>query len=345
MAVELAHPTELDAARVNASERFVVARMDRCADARWHFKMAVPKDFRLGPQGEEAPTDESAPTLALFKNADPEVDLEVIGHELKYEIDPADWLEMSLEQDDKTIVSRRPVRLLAGVTGDMVATWEVDGKPFAGRFTALKWGPRLYVIALRTAQESYDRFADDYFMSMASFAAVDDSLGLFAERVHTVVEGAPVPWKLVIPISWVVDREPMYVPEVGSLQARQIPHQGDLADFAGQLTLAVVERDRHKKASELGARFVEILRERGMQLEPPEFTEEEAPKGFKQSWSMVSPVSHLESVGEARCRVMLHGSAWVLGGVIGPPRDHQPLAWMRNKRALDIATSTLEIGS
>ena len=344
MTVELAHPTEPSATQEVGSDRIVMARMDRCSDPKWHFRMAVPRDWRLGPQGQEAPGPDSALTLALFKRSDPEVDLEVIGHELQYEIDPADWLEQSLTLDGKTIVSTQHKHMLAGVVGDAVVRWQVDGVPYAGRFFASKWGPRLFVVCLRAPEEHYNRFADDFFLSIASFQAVDDSLGLFAERVNAVAEKRPVPWELVMPVSWLVEPEPMFDPEVASLQARQHPHEGDLSDFAGHLSLAVVARSKHKKARELGDLFLDMLRERGIEIEPAEFEEEEPRKGFVGSWLLVSPATHLGCAAETRCRVMAHRSAWVLAGVLSPWRDDDMLAWMRNKRVLDIATSTLEIG-
>jgi hypothetical protein len=340
----LPHPTDLDALGGSLTDRFVTARMDRCVDPKWHFKLAVPKGWHLGPQGAEPPTTAEALTLALFKHHDPEVDLEVVGHALEHEIDPADWLELSLAADGKRIESSKHVPLLAGVVGDAVARWEVGSVPFAGRFFATKWGPRLFVLCLRAPAEHYARFAHDGFAAISTFTVLDDSLGLFAERVWTVEQTRPLPWHTVVPVSWLVEPDPLYDAMVGSWQARQQPAgDGDLADFAGQLSLALVARSRHERASELGELFIDMVRERGLEVAETEFVEEPPPRSCDRAWYLVSPVTYLGSVGELRCRVMLHRSAWVLGGVVGVGRDGDPLAWMRNKRALDIATGTLAI--
>jgi hypothetical protein len=198
-------------------------------------------------------------------------------------------------------------------------------------------------VCLRCEERDYPRYAEDFFTSIATFEAIDDSLGLFSERVTHVAQSIPVPWKLVLPVSWLAEPEPMRDPEVGSLQARQHPHERDLTELAGHLSLAVVARGKHKKASELGAMFIDMARERGLDVEREEFADEPTPKGFEKSWYLVTPVSHLGTEGELRCRVMLHRSAWIVAGVMGATRGADGLAWMRNKRALDIATATLEI--
>ena len=48
---------------------------------------------------------------------------------------------------------------------------------------------------------------------------------------------------------------------------------------------------------------------------------------------------------ELRVRAVRHESAWFVAGVTGPARGADPVTWMRAKRALDIATGTLEIAA
>ena len=338
--MSLAHPTELPADK-SGLLRVVI---DRSPDPLWHFKTSVRHAFRLGPQGADVPTTDSMETLALFKHHDPEADIEVMGYVLPREVDPADWLEESLSMMGKEVVSRKPVRMLAGVVGDAVATWEVEGEPYAGRFYASKWGPRLFVLALRTKLSDYDAFAADFFAAIAMFEAVDDSLGLFAERVNFVEEKAPVPFRLAVPVSWHIERETPTGDKGAAFQARQIGVQGDETDFHGQLSFAVMDRSLCRNAREAAGGFLSAVRDQGITIEPTEFEEEPAPpKGFEHAWYATMPLEHGGSSGELRCRVMLHPRLWVVAGVLSPAREADPMAWMRNKRALDIATSTLEL--
>jgi hypothetical protein len=74
---------------------------------------------------------------------------------------------------------------------------------------------------------------------------------------------------------------------------------------------------------------------------PPPHNGEPAP--FAQSWLLCTPVEREGLAGELRCRVMRHKHLWVVGSVLGPARRDDVEAWMRNKRQLDLATSSLEI--
>ncbi len=344
MTTALPHPTDLALSKQAISEGFLRVTVDRCAEPIWHFKMAVRKDWGLGPQGKDPPTkDAPIQTLALFKHHEPEVDLEVLGHLLQREIDPADWLLASLEQQGKTIVSQKPVKMLAGVIGDAVATWDADGEPFAGRFFATKWGPRLFVLCLRTRAADYPKYADDFFVSVATFQVLDDSLGLFAEKVVTVAEKTPVAWKTHVPESWLV------VPEKGgaqgaSFQAKQKPAVGDESAFAGQLSFAVIDRDAAKKPRDVAEAYLDAVRDNRFIVAERDFTEEAPRKLFDKSWYLASEAATFKGTpAEVRCRVMMNERVWVVAGVLGPTRDDDAFAWMQNKRTLDIVTSTLEL--
>jgi hypothetical protein len=341
---DLRHPTTIEIPKPTLAEAFVKVTVDRCVAPIWHFKTAVRKDWALGPQGADAPTAEAPiQTLALFKKHDPEVDLEVLGHLLQHEVDPADWLDESLTQLGMTVVSRKPVKMLAGVIGDAVTTWTSEGDPYAGRFFATKWGPRLYVLGLRTKAGNYDRFADDLFVSIATFEVIDDSLGLFAEKVLTLEDKTPVPYKTHLPESWLI------MPEKGgakgsSLQAKQVHASGDEAVFGGQLSFAVIDRAAANKPRDVAQAYLEAVRDNRFVIEKDAFEEETPRKLFDKSWYLTSPAAMFDGTpAEVRCRVMLDERVWVVAGVLGPTRSDDVLAWMRNKRALDIVTSTLEL--
>ena len=44
---------------------------------------------------------------------------------------------------------------------------------------------------------------------------------------------------------------------------------------------------------------------------------------------------------ELRCLILAHERAWFVAGVLGPARHAAPIAWARNKRALDVVTSAV----
>jgi len=323
---------------------FVSIEHTRCADPAWHFRLGLPPSVKIAPGGAEAPTLETPRTLALFHRDEPPADIEVLGLVPPREVDAADWLDLFLEHEGKTVVSKRPVSMRAGVVGDVVATWKVDDQAFAGRFFATKWGPRLFVLCFRTPLDRYEELADDFFVTIATFAALDDSLGLFAEKVLTIQDKAPIPFRLVIPESWIVVPDPPG-PEVSSFQATQIPPAPgpDLHVLHGKLSFAVAARHLAKSPRAAANAYLDAVRELGVVIEHDKFLEEKAEPPFERSWLLVSGVKKGEHPGEVRCRVMLTDKVWVIAGVLGPTRAVGALSWMANKRALDVVTSTLKL--
>lgn len=338
----LPHPTDLPGGAPGDPERFLLASITRCLDPRWHFRLAVPRTWRIGPQGEEPPVLGRDRTLALFSTRDPDADLEIIGRTMEFEIDPADWLALKLVREGRTIVSTRPVPLLSGVVGDAVATWEIAERAWAGRFFATKWGPRLFELQLRTPLEHYPQFADEFFLGLSSFAAQDDSLGLFSERVTTFTGERPVPFEFVLPVSW--QAEPWSRRGEAGFEARPVGATNpDVVN--GHVGLYLLPRSAAGGIEDAAEIFYRRILDFGIEAEPDIFVAEQARKGFRRSHLSVGPAHHADGFGEARCRVLEHSAAWVVAGTLSTGPAGPPLAWMRVKRALDIVTGTLAIGS
>jgi hypothetical protein len=234
-----------------------------------------------------------------------------------------------------------------GIVGDAVATWTAeDDKLFAGRYFCTKWGPRIFVLELRTPKEHYERLAEDFFVSIATFSVLDDSLGLFAEKVHTVSNTAPIPWRVVVPESWTIKPEPN-TDKVASFQATQVPvtPSAEGERLYGKLSFAVVARSEAKTGRAAANAYLSAVRDLGIAIETDAFVEEPATDPFEKSWLLVSNVTKSGNPGELRCRVLMHKKAWVIAGVLGPVRSDSALAWMQNKRVLDIVTTTLKLKS
>jgi len=341
----LPHPTQVPFGDTPPNG-FVRIEQRVCTEEYWHFSLYVPASMMRGPEGEAGPSamDESA-TLGMFQLAEPATDIEVIGTWLPYEVDPADWLDAEIEALGYEVVSRRPVKLLDGVAGDVVARWEHEGRSFAGRFIAAKYGARLYTVCCRCALDDYATLADQLFVAAASLRPLNAWPGRFAETVSFVTEDMPFDWKLAVPTSWEI------VQHAGSddgawFEASHIaPSAPDeqLGEHDGRLALAVMTRSSAKRPRDAANVYLQALLENDIAIEATNFEIDDATEPFGQAWYLTSPIERQGVRGELRCRVMLHEHAWVVGGVIGPDRADDQGAWMRNKRALDIATATLEV--
>ncbi|HEX4405608.1 MAG TPA: hypothetical protein VH560_12305 [Polyangia bacterium] len=344
MVEKLPHPTsQADPARARAD--FITVKQTRCADPAWHFKIGVHKSSKLGPEGADQPTPD-APTqsLGLFHRDAPPSDVEVMGVLMPWEIDPQYWLEEALKLESKDIVSSKSVMMRGGLFGDVVATWHEGGADYAGRFVASKWGPRIYFLNMRASLGDYPKVADDFFISVMTFQALDETFGHLAEKVYTVESKVPLTWKVAVPASWLVQPAPE-AQKVSSFQAAQIPiqEQDDDEKLLGKLSFAVVARSAVRVPRAAATAFLEVLKENEFELEDKDFEEEASRPPFHKSWVLVCGATRKGRASEVRCRVMLHERAWVIAGVVGSKREDDAFAWMRNQRVLDVVTSTLVI--
>ena len=339
----LPHPTVLALSNAEIDERFQLLTVRSCPDPIWHFTLAVPKDAEPGAPGDVAPSpDAPIQTLALFQRKAPEVDLEVTAQRMVREVDPADWLDHALAQKPElTIVSRQAQKTEAGWTGDTLATWTFEGEPFVGRFYAAKAGPRLYMLCMRTREADYARVADDFVVSMGTLDVLDHSLGPLSENVVTIAETSPVPHEAHLPTSWRVARQPP-APHGAAFQASLQPLGGGHGVEGGDLVFAMVDKSAADRPRDVARAVLSTVRGSRWIVQHEDFEEEPADEPFQKSWYLASPATSFKgAAGEVRCRVMLSSRVWVVAGVVGPTRDDAPFCWMQNKRALDIATSTL----
>jgi hypothetical protein len=315
------------------------------AHAGWSYAIALPDDCEIVDPGE-AP-DETAPTRSIgcFRWADGRAEVEVLGHRLSDEIDAADWLEHELARGGRTVVSRRPTAAgVIGVAGDVLAIWSHEGTDFIGRYAATKWGPRLFVVCFRTTVADYPDLANDALAVCASFEPLEETPGVLAEDVATAEASDPVRWSTKVPASWMVAVRPPE--EEGSwLDASHISSERGAID--GRMIVAVLLRSAAKRPRDAANVALNALRDGGIAIDPAEFVDEkdslERDAPWIGSWSVAMVGKQDQAEADVRCRVMAHDSLWVVGASVGPTKDADARAWMRNKRALDLATKTLEV--
>ncbi len=326
-----AHPTELGAWPYPAVAHRALA------DAAWHYAIALPDGAELAAAGDAPSAAAPTQSIGLFRWPDGRAEVEVIGHLLADEIDAADWLENELVSGGRAIVSSAPVPGLAGASGDFLARWEHEGAAFVGRYAASKWGARLFIVCFRTIEADYSDLANDALAVCASLAAIAPSEGILAEDVIEVGAAEPVSWKTALPASWIAAARP--AAEDGSwIDASHLAL--DRGEVDGRLLVAVLARSAAKRPRDAANAVLNAFRDGGFAIAHAEFREE---PGGEPSWYLAAPAEQDGAAAEVRCRVTLRSGVWVVGGAVGPAKDDDPGAWMRNKRALDLATAALEI--
>jgi hypothetical protein len=318
---------------------------DRAGDAQWHYAMFLQDGVELAGGDPEIPEEGTTTRLALYQLPKPHADIEVMVHLMRYEINPADWLERAVAEAGRKVISSRHRGEDTGAHGDVLAVWSHEGEKFAGRFVASKWGKRLFVICCRTSYQDFDELAESFWFAVESLHPLEFEEGALTEDLNVVEEESPLDWKVLIPKSWDLQRYPSTADGAwfDAMHLAPAPFDEQLGDHDGRLSMAVLPRTAAKKPRDASNLLLNALRENDVVIENNDFVPDGGPDPW-QYWFLITPITRYGAPGELRCRVMMSDDAWVVAAVMGPALEDDYEAWMRNKRVLDIATDSLEIG-
>jgi len=339
----LLHPVTSNLSRDRLTADYSLITCNDVPDALWHFQFAISKSARRQPGASAAPQFDVMTPLAEVVHDDPFYVLEIAGQVSRYEIEAADfldaWIEAHADDSPITVVSRQSFIIPGGRTGDLVVTGNLNGTEWAGRVVCLKYGPRLLLLNFRCALADYNRLADDFFVSLMSFHMLDESPGIMAEPIRWITGTTPVPWRVGLPKSCEIVEQPgdsFFSEFHGNVMA---PAETGLISV-GKLTATLVAADHVRDARDAMEMVLEAIRDVG--VDKPEFREEPSP--YIESWSLVAPTHLPTGNGELRVRLLHHPNAWICAVIIGPARNDNLSAWMRNKRLLDVLAMTPQIG-
>lgn len=341
--------TPMDRERLRAE--FINVTVDRSPDPRWHFKLNLRRATNIAPGGDTPPkVGDPFQSLALFQRTNPIADIEVFGLDLPAEVEPADWLDLWILRHGLEPVSSMPVATPAGVFGDVVCRWQTPQGEFAGRFAALRFAERIFLLAMRTPRANYAALADDFFAAMSSLLPLEVGPPTApAEPRATALLSHPTKATVSLPGSYTLE---LNVSEPGRMSA----YTGDQQPIAalpddpafGKLTFLLADLSLADHPGKAAGLYMEPLLRNPITLHGDEFVElPSAPEPFLQAWEITAPATLTPPDAkpvpcELRCRILAHERAWFVAGVIGPARHAGPIAWARNKRALDLVTSTVK---
>ena len=347
------HPTTFSKPPAEMARSFLRATIDRGPDPDWHYRIVVPKTCKLRPSvGLDVPSPTGS--LGLFYREDVQADLEILGVKLTREIDPVFWLEEALRVHGLQPEAWKLIPTPGGLLGDASVAWEVDGRPFAGRFVTLKYGPRLFVVVCRAPREVYETIAEEVFLSLTQFDPVVKPPGPTAEPLAEIT-GAP--WKLALPTSWAVTpgahgiHAKLAPPAEGDLtyasawrpfpgvEGLQVPDPPPASSYGGDLTIQFFPREAYKDPAALQETCLAALRKSNLEPSKPVFAKGPQFPAFPETWDLASPAT---PGVEVRGRIARGPRGWLLAAVASPARDANPFAWMQNRRTLDLAVASVE---
>jgi hypothetical protein len=351
---DLPHPQTPNIPREILRSEYINVTVDRSPDPRWRFKLNLHRSTNIAPGGDVPPTvAQPFQSLALFQRSEPLADLEVFGLELPAEVDPADWLDLWIQRHGLEPVSSKPMPTPAGNFGDVVCRWSTPQGEFAGRFVAMRFADRVFLLSMRTPRPLYAAMANAFFAAMSSFIPLElDPPNVTPEPRATATLPHPLPATVTLPASYVIE---MSLNEPGQISA----YNGDQQAIAampedpafGKLTFLLADLSLADHPGKAAGLYLGPLLQNPVTLHGDEFVElEVAPEPFLQAWEIVAPATltppNAEPIPcELRCRILAHERAWFVAGVLGPARHAGPIAWARNKRALDLVTSRVRVGA
>jgi hypothetical protein len=338
---DIAHPVASGIKPDEIARRFVQYRHES-ADPLWNFHLLMDRAGRA--EARPAVIEPGGPptSLVLLTRPDPPCDVEIFGQWLPAEVHPADWLDLYLAAGRVRPISARYVRMPAGAVGDVVGTWTANDVQWIGRFFCLKAGARLFLLRLRAREADYPYVADDFFASIASFTVTEQGSGPFAEEMRWIEQAAPIRCRVALPVSWEVTIEPSDE-ALSAFHADLISPGVAGPALVARLSFGLSGPEHVPGHQEAFADAMEAVRGAGWVISPNPPERETALSPFSESWLSISPAQVNDQKAQLRCRVLRHSGAWIVVLVICIDAQTSPWAWMRAKRALDIATSFIEI--
>ncbi len=312
-------------------------------DAEWHFRMLLPEAHRAMPEPPETP-GRALQRLVRFQLASDKAEIDVMASKLTREVDAADWLaSTSLAHKRRVVDHREQARRPSNASLDV--QWERAGARQRSRLCAIKSGPRMFLISCSAPEDRWDAALPALEAAIASFEPVVPPPHRHAEPLRAYGAKTPIPWTTRVPASWLIEPGTEHE-RAASFQAENLHRaRGERSEMVGKMAFAVLERSLYKTARETVDVYLDAVREHGLAIGDNEVVSQPAKKPFKQSWHLTAPVLRDTLPGEVRCRILLHDEVWVLGGVLSMRREHDVMAWMENKRALDVVMARLRFQS
>jgi hypothetical protein len=303
-------------------------------DERRHFTLLAPLGWRLIENGEGP----SPPGLlvSLVLGAPRKAEIAVFVDDVPREVSPAEWTIHRLEQAGHTLWAKREEYTPIGAMADLLTRREDAQGTFIARTNMAKDGKRIFTITCQAREDEYERLADDFCVTLATFKLLHPERAPLAEPLSSYCYLWPVVTGFSYPESFRLDEEALSDTEYdvrldnlsGDKAAGSI-HVSARLDASPRRLLAAL----HSKLQRLGAVFDDR----------PALEPEGAPKGFTEASSVAWTGSDDGGDIELSAIAFSTDKATVLVSTWGPTRARAATDWMVQKRAFEIVRDTVYV--
>ena len=283
--------------------------------------------------------------LAAFVKAGRQARIDVCAAVISREINPADWLTLTLRAAGHDVRKTRRGPGPAGDVADVLSVVPRPGGAVVARSLALKDGARIALVQAAAAEADYPALAEDFRVAVATFR-LTGVLGLrYAETMNTWSAEAPVACRFLAPLSWTqMDME--RPPDGGS--GFHLLHEID-GRLLGQIAFGAFPPDAAPDHRELFRRVGTVVCAAGVVPAEGAWTGRTAEDGVSGVWTAAVAGSRAGppggTTGAAPVDMRLVASrtpeAWFAFVLFGPGPEQAPWVHAVNARALQVAVETL----
>ena len=331
----------MEAARQEMSatpDHYVAAPPVTWLDDDWDVRLRVHREAVVDPGLPEVPT----PLLPqdIMRVSRDETTIVVRGYVISREVDMADWLTYAPTVEDKEIVRSVPVDK-PGVEHHLELRWIEGQDRLRGNYFARRSGTRVFLLTLRAPEQHIAPAREDFSVAVASLTPQIAPLTPYAEPMRSVRNQLPIAWSALVPEAWIIEPGSAHE-QAASLSADHLLQEGPPPfSTVGKLSCAVLSLDSAKTARDVLELYLGALRDGGLDVGGNTIEHDDAWRPFDKAWHMLATVRRGTMIGELRVRIMRNKKVWALTAVMGVQRGDNLLAWMQNKRALDVVSRSM----
>jgi len=239
-------------------------KYDLPVDRKYHFSMLLHKEWEMADIKPQIPTPEmNLKRIALFKqNSESYAEIEVVASLIPREVNPSDWLELWLSQNNANIVDGRMFQTDYGTVADFLSMIYEPGKNKVLRSIAIKDGNRIFALFGRAFENNYPDVAETFLLAVTSFELMYPTLERFAEDIIQVSVEKPVMAEFQFPASWVMKKDKYNSDDVYTISFYN--HKGETV--VGVFTYSAISKRIEESKESLLKNYLDNFTDNGFKI-------------------------------------------------------------------------------
>jgi hypothetical protein len=299
------------------------------------FRVALPNDWAQDPEIPMAPLEQEAfSQAAMFRAPDGDISFQALATSIPFEVCLLDWLKHQSAIHDFSLLNAQSYDTETGQVVHAVGQADSGGHL---RVLVVGNGPSVFLCLGRAPEDASEETIETLGLAAAAFEFVETDIARTREPIVTFTDRDRM-FRVLHPASWSPETLNRLRPRKAGVDFRLT---GDDDETLGYLR---VEADTRHPCDEEGLeRMLELtldgIGEAGVEIQALQaYTEEEGQPPDR--W--IGDCTFGES--QAQIAIVLRPTAacWLSVLAFYPRREDDPWAWMRGKRAYEIASATVE---